>query len=634
MRWLAAAFGIGAALGGALACSSGGTEDGGGPAGSGGSAASDGAGGGAETAAGGDRFGEFPPHSAIALGSACPSVEPTSGTISGGWRDRASPVPAPVVLSLTTPPGGSVGVLRLEVRTESVSYVDVTVAFEGRLAEPLLDWSLTVGEENDILRAVYLWAVPDREYTVILRDNPAFMNATTYDLDWSYTPVPDCNEPNDTPWSAIDVDFDDVIEGYVAPAATLDPIPPEQSQDWFRIVIPESGTLAVTMEQEGNRAARLRIWNETGEVELGVNSGYTFSTLAEGLPQGTYLFVVEAIPLPAEPNVTVRLDSREVATGYHTAPYRLIPSFEPGPVQSDVLAALGSFERGGKACRWDIDCAAFAHCVDEICYDRRYPPASGLPCVQDAHCRFDDVCEEGLCVPAPPACEVNGDCSEGRTCARGRCMLGTFRPCRYEDECMRGDTCRAGRCERYQGECDDNGQCPLGQTCGVCELGFLCGGPECVDDPLYCRDDTECTEGQVCAHGHCEEGSRTCEGHGDCRLNECHEGVCVETLGVECQERYDCDPNEYCDLVFTGVCRHLCSSDDDCRTSAPGWYVDASGRSFVCREGLTAYGLIDKECRETCATEADCPLMHTCTGGTEGDRYCEVPDVVPDFLDL
>ena len=55
----------------------------------------------------------------------------------------------------------------------------------------------------------------------------------------------------------------------------------------------------------------------------------------------------------------------------------------------------------------------------------------------------------------------------------------------------------------------------------------------------------------------------------------------------------------------------------------------AFARSYICREGVNAYGVRQKECQATCESELECPLSQSCSGAYDGGKYCEFPNVVP-----
>ena len=122
------------------------------------------------------------------------------------------------------------------------------------------------------------------------------------------------------------------------------------------------------------------------------------------------------------------------------------------------------------------------------------------------------------------------------------------------------------------------------------------GGEGEGDGPQFCRDNSGCPDGAYCDR-------RT--------------GECIVVDGCD-----PCDPTDFCapvggqpkrcDFRFAaaGCCIDSCISDDDC---ADDRYCDFGGPSCEpgcrlgeCGDGLIC-GLLDRQCREGCLEQADCP---------------------------
>ncbi|HEX6239919.1 MAG TPA: hypothetical protein VFZ61_03455 [Polyangiales bacterium] len=74
------------------------------------------------------------------------------------------------------------------------------------------------------------------------------------------------------------------------------------------------------------------------------------------------------------------------------------------------------------SCTCDEDCAASEGCLNGSCRAR---------CQASCECRLGDVCEQGLCVPPPPAsisCQTDCDCPAGDKCVSNVCAAPTSAP--------------------------------------------------------------------------------------------------------------------------------------------------------------------------------------------------------------
>jgi len=176
--------------------------------------------GGAPVGAGGQAgsAGAEPTSHGIRLGSACPK-DGAKGSFSGAWS-RQIPVVRPQSFELYIPPGGNVGALQLVLHSKSAERARLELAVEGPLAR--LVSARVLYPEQDTLT---VFVAPDRTYTLRLSEPDFNGNGADFTVDWQYTPLADCNEPNDTVWTANHVSLGDTIEGYAMAGAVSQLVP-------------------------------------------------------------------------------------------------------------------------------------------------------------------------------------------------------------------------------------------------------------------------------------------------------------------------------------------------------------------------------------------------------------------------
>jgi hypothetical protein len=156
-------------------------------------------------------------------------------------------------------------------------------------------------------------------------------------------------------------------------------------------------------------------------------------------------------------------------------------------------------------------------------------------CLEDAECGADNICNNGVCAPAP--CTATS-CATGELCCRGQGGGGGGQG--------NAPACVApgadGLCPANRRQvCDDDTQCPAGNTCaplfgggggGAAAAALVCTAPPCTP--------TSCATGQVCCVGGgvnnptCATASDTAACPGNQRLVCLTDAECAPTPGTEC----------------------------------------------------------------------------------------------------
>ena len=192
-------------------------------------------------------------------------------------------------------------------------------------------------------------------------------------------------------------------------------------------------------------------------------------------------------------------------------------------------------------CIFDADCP-----IDMVCENGGNCVLPATDCVLDAECTEGQYCHPG-CADLMPACESESDCGEGELCLAGFCVTDQVIQCDDDAVCLawaEGYTCHEGVC-KPEGACVLDSQCEEGQYChGTCLP--IPGLPEC-------KSDTGCIEGQICESEQCQVPP------------ECY-------YDVQCASGHVC-VDEHC-YNDTGVCAWLikgpgfCDDEDPCTTDS------------------------------------------------------------------
>ena len=158
------------------------------------------------------------------------------------------------------------------------------------------------------------------------------------------------------------------------------------------------------------------------------------------------------------------------------------------------------------------------------------------------------------------ACVKQSDCSTGRTCQDGFCVLQVL-----EDGGMKMDGgsgsngCPAGctSCNVAQHMCDINCQSTSCSGQVTCPAGYHCT-IEC-DQQNSCRNGVNCRNALSCA--------LTCSGQSSCIGVECGQGPCdVQCTGAESCQEVSCGTSCACDVVCTNPTS--CASGITCTSIA------------------------------------------------------------------
>jgi hypothetical protein len=284
----------------------------------------------------------------------------------------------------------------------------------------------------------------------------------------------------------------------------------------------------------------------------------------------------------------------------------------------------GGGDGGSTPCVLDSQCPSADVCEDGVCQ----PPTP--PC--DVSCPEELSCEGGTCVPSTPPCSSDANCPGGSACVEGTCRPSEppcsgpgCDTCSFDQDCPGGQGCSGGACHPLTPPvpCSTSASCSGGQTCeggfctpptycgpgGTCPVGELCenhpGGRSCV--PPSCTTASDCGAGESCVGGSCTPPGG-CTGDFDCPGGElCGSGHCVPgqppvactSSASDCPVGGDDVGLPTCEGGFCTPGGGACGNDPDC----PG--------GFVCELGKCVGG----GGPQPCAGSFDCASGETCQGG-------------------
>ena len=236
-------------------------------------------------------------------------------------------------------------------------------------------------------------------------------------------------------------------------------------------------------------------------------------------------------------------------------------------------------------CTSDDDCPAGHRCDRNtgmcVC-------ASDDVCKPDEYCAPDGICRRRM------SCDSNLDCPDGLYCdtTTGNCL--ELYKCTKDEQCPLREICSESYFRCVAG-CRENGDCTLGQVCqdgkcleGICGdhtfclYGQICEPEEqtCVDDDRgpYCR---ACDSGSVTNPHRCDPGSNFC-------LLTNNDPNLEPFCGVDCSKGQECPHGYSCNLILTAP-EDACRLDEECE----------SGTCHINEGNEVGFCL--------CASDADCP---------------------------
>ncbi len=235
--------------------------------------------------------------------------------------------------------------------------------------------------------------------------------------------------------------------------------------------------------------------------------------------------------------------------------------------------------------------------ADDDCDGETDEPDCIIPCDVDEDCDFDNICEEGACVPGN--CRVDDDCGVDALCEENFCVPGN---CRVDEDCLDGEICDLGFCAVFPDVCLEP---PTIEAFGVTE-GSTEGAPS-----------------QVTAS--CGSGARSSENAYELALG--YEGtVCVDTF----DSAYDTVLYARSDCARQGS-EIICSDDagpTGFRQSQIELEVTPDGTYYVFVDGFGAnssgdYVLTVREgpCG-ACTGDRDCPGDELCAPVDDQGGVC------------
>jgi hypothetical protein len=228
-------------------------------------------------------------------------------------------------------------------------------------------------------------------------------------------------------------------------------------------------------------------------------------TLEQTCVGGTECFHGECVyPDVAAPDITPESDSAPPPD----------ETLEPPPCSPEACAA---------------DIGAAPQCYVWACSDgcKLVPAANGTACNDSSDCTTGDVCQEGLCLGSPAACDDGLDCTvDGCDPGSGCTHLPVNALCDDTNPCTLDECSTAAGCQHaaYVGQaCSDADPCTVGESC---EADGTCGNGQALE----CSDDNECTDDS------CDPGSGECVFAPD-DTNPCDDGdpkTQTECVSGEC----------------------------------------------------------------------------------------------------
>ncbi len=320
----------------------------------------------------------------------------------------------------------------------------------------------------------------------------------------------------------------------------------------------------------------------------------------------------------------------------------------------------------------DNDCDSLIDCADADCIGDTACPGTGctddcigdgtLECQGNAYhicgeydldacldwssltaCETGETCENGICQPTGD-CTSNTQCDDSNPCTVDSCDLGTCNnnPIANGTPCT-GGTCQNGTCTPTIPSCTSDSQCTQYSEYCETENCLTCSNPmqNCITDngtgcETNIQTNTEhcglcennCTPGQTCSNGTCENPPLFCLFVSDCDdSNPCTTEACNffscqytnEPYGTPCTGGF-CDDSSGTCIIAPITCNNNPECDDskECTTDTclnPGIYTSSCQNTNITNGTPCTGGTCqDGTCTPTCTNECSPEYTKTCIG--------------------
>ena len=269
-----------------------------------------------------------------------------------------------------------------------------------------------------------------------------------------------------------------------------------------------------------------------------------------------------------------------------------------------------------QSCRSDSQCAAAEVCVNHSCL-----PTSS--CTSDADCAIGLVCDSGACGLPAPVADADGDgildtvdnCpntpnpDQADTNGDGlgdACAQVDPNTCTTDADCGPSGGCVRGRCESLgPGDTDTDGDgtpdavdnCPRTPNADQLDSNSDGVGDACSQPPVVsCSTDAECSRGQVCVSGVCEDPTSTGDDlDGDGILDTVDN--CPNTPNPD---QADTNGDGVGDACSINASAWYCTQDDECPTNVPLCLDNICRASTATTDDLDGDGVLNSSdnCRD------------------------------------
>lgn len=256
-------------------------------------------------------------------------------------------------------------------------------------------------------------------------------------------------------------------------------------------------------------------------------------------------------------------------------------------------------------CNTDADCAANPNSLGPTCDTSQ----GGIcTCATDGDCAgnpWGATCDtdNGMC-----SCSADSECTAPKKCVGS--LFGASvcsSPCTSDTDCTSTD---APKCDTASGSCVE---CLAD---GDCSDGWQNKCDTSTGDCVECLANADCSANEW--GGLCDQGICTCKADTDCQTTYAFGGKCVtisdplfgdySTCG--CEGDAQCAGNPHGPTCYVKGHRCSCTADAQC-TTAP-----------YSKCGLPAAPSSYLHCQKACATDADCPAVHSSLAKCTTDKKC------------